>query len=61
MRVPNGNTIKLKQAGNRGLFPKMEVQMYDEFNQALGIVQRMPNAIAFDSYGAISQLLGSKK
>jgi len=61
MRVPNGNTIKLKQAGNRGLFPKMEVQMYDEFNQALGIVQRMPNAIAFDSYGAVSQLLGSKK
>ncbi|WP_338362797.1 substrate-binding domain-containing protein [uncultured Pseudoalteromonas sp.] len=61
MRVPNGNTIKLKSAGNRGLFPKMEVQMYDEFNQALGIVQRMPNAIAFDSYGAVSQLLGSKK
>ncbi|MDC9502360.1 PstS family phosphate ABC transporter substrate-binding protein [Pseudoalteromonas sp. Angola-18] len=61
MRVPNGNTIKLKQAGNHGLFPKMEVQMYDEFNQALGIVQRMPNAIAFDSYGAVSQLLGSKK
>ncbi|BED89201.1 hypothetical protein PspMM1_16690 [Pseudoalteromonas sp. MM1] len=61
MRVPNGNTIKLKPAGNRGLFPKMEVQMYDEFNQALGIVQRMPNAIAFDSFGAISQLQGSKK
>ncbi|KPZ56290.1 PstS family phosphate ABC transporter substrate-binding protein [Pseudoalteromonas sp. P1-25] len=61
MRVPNANTIKLKQTGNRGLFPKTEVQMYDEFNQALGIVQRMPNAIAFDSYGAVSQLQGSKK
>ncbi|MEL0646939.1 substrate-binding domain-containing protein [Pseudoalteromonas agarivorans] len=61
MKVPSNNSIKLKHAGNRGLFPKTEVQMYDEFNQALGIVQRMPNAIAFDSYGAVSQLLGSKK
>lgn len=61
MKIPSNNTIKLKYAGNRGLFPKTEVQMYDEFNQALGIVQRMPNAIAFDSYGAVSKMLGSKK
>ncbi|MBH0056123.1 substrate-binding domain-containing protein [Pseudoalteromonas sp. SWXJZ94C] len=61
MQIPNSNTIKLKKSGNRGLFSKQDVQLYDEFNQALGIVQRMPNAIAYESYGAISQLLGSKQ
>ncbi|MBH0002007.1 PstS family phosphate ABC transporter substrate-binding protein [Pseudoalteromonas sp. SWYJZ12] len=61
MKIPNGNTIKFKKTGNRGLYSKKEAQLYDEFNQALGIVQRMPNAIAYDSYGAVSQLLGSKK
>jgi len=61
MQIPNSNTIKLKKSGNRGLFSKQNVQLYDEFNQALGIVQRTPNAIAYESYGAISQLLGSKQ
>ncbi|MEH6396110.1 substrate-binding domain-containing protein [Pseudoalteromonas sp.] len=52
---PGTDTVKFKVAGNRGLFLQQDVYMYDEFNQALGIVQRFPNAIAYDSFGAIAQ------
>ncbi|WP_084448113.1 substrate-binding domain-containing protein [Pseudoalteromonas prydzensis] len=52
---PGTDTVKFKVAGNRGLFLQQDVYMYDEFNQALGIVQRFPNAIAYDSFGAITQ------
>lgn len=61
MKDPQSNFIKLKKAGNRGLFSKQDVGLYNEFNQALGIVQRIPNAIAYDSFGAISQFSNLKK
>lgn len=56
IKDPDTNYIRLKNAGNRGLFSNQRVSLYDHFNQALGIVQRIPNAIAYDSYGAISKL-----
>ncbi|NNG42961.1 hypothetical protein HJP15_08550 [Pseudoalteromonas sp. NEC-BIFX-2020_002] len=60
MKSAQPDAIKFKSAGNRGLFSKQDVALYNEFNQALGIVQRIPNAIAFDSFGAVSQLKNSK-
>jgi len=61
MKSPQADSIKLKKAGNRGLFSKNDVLLYNEFNQALGIVQRIPTAIAYDSFGAISQFSELKR
>ncbi|RZF87165.1 hypothetical protein CWC26_17310 [Pseudoalteromonas sp. S4488] len=61
IQEPASNYIRLKMAGNRGLFSKQKVELYDQFNQALGIVQRIPNAIAYDSYGAISKLENDRR
>ena len=61
MKLPQADSIKLKKAGNRGLFSKNNVLLYNEFNQALGIVQRIPSAIAYESFGAISQFSELKR
>lgn len=61
MKSPQSDSIKLKKEGNRGLFSKNDVLLYNEFNQALGIVQRIPTAIAYDSFGAVSQFSELKR
>ena len=61
IKDPESNFIRLKNAGNRGLFSNQKVELYNQFNQALGIVQRIPNAIAYDSYGAISNLENDRR
>ncbi|TGE81484.1 hypothetical protein C7Y70_13925 [Pseudoalteromonas sp. KS88] len=61
MKSPQSDSIKLKKEGNRGLYSKNDVLLYNEFNQALGIVQRIPTAIAYDSFGAVSQFSELKR
>lgn len=61
IKEPDSNFIRLKNAGNRGLFSEQKVELYDQFNQALGIVQRIQNAIAYDSYGAITKLENDRR
>lgn len=61
LKDPGQDTIKLKKAGNHGVFSSSDIMLYSQFNQALGIVQRLPNAIAYDSFGAASKLSNDKR
>lgn len=59
MVSPETNNLYLKCKGENHLFNRQPTQTYDRFNQAMGIVNREPESIAYESNAVMHQYKNS--